>query len=208
MNKKWKKKCKSSFKSGKCAGCAECGALLSDDDIDSTDDDDNDEDGLRVCLKARIDDALAQMDAKCQTEVYAAVANNEPLDAVQRCLCYLQVNASLASGINCKTMEAKKSSLAEEYAVCVAGAADYADKHSLCNVVDLNERIKQMTPGCKILVDGAIADSIPLTEVQRCDCYNEVDAASMLSLHCRTMEVKELTVAEEYQQCLSAKKDQ
>jgi len=211
MNKKWKKKCKSSFKGGKCAGCAECGAFLSDDNSVSDEDDDDmdgEDDGLSVCLTGTIGQALKQMDSECQDKVYSAVANDVPLDAVQRCTCYLQVDPALASGMNCKTMDSKTSSLAEEYAVCVDGATDYALKHNLCNMVDLNPLIKTMTPECQGLVDYAIAHNTPLTEDQRCKCYLEVDAASMQSLNCRTMEVKDMTVAEEFQQCSSAKLDQ
>jgi hypothetical protein len=76
-----------------------------------------------------------------------------------------------------------------------------APPNNLCNLVDLNPRITQMSEACQKKVDSAIMRNTPLDWKEKCACYLEVNEKDMVNLDCRTMEAKKYTVAEEYRQC-------
>ena len=137
--------------------------------------------------------------------VKAAVDLNVPLSDKERCFCYLSVDAATASSMQCKTMAAKYNTMAQEYALCSAGATEFADSHpGRCDLNELLPVVGKMGDSCKSEVNRAIWNDSPLTEERRCQCYGQLDAESAQSMKCRIMASKTKTMAEEYDECTSS----
>jgi len=177
-----------------------------DDDVDlELDDDDDDgppDDGPLKCTDAQVDVALKQMGKTCYERVKAAVDDNKPLSDKERCFCYLSVDAATASSMQCRTMAAKYNTMAQEYALCSAGATQFATENpGRCDLNDLLPVVGQMGDSCKSEVNRAIWNDTPLTDVRRCQCYGQLDSASAHSMNCRIMASKTKTMAAEYDDC-------
>jgi hypothetical protein len=193
-NKGTKKACKKD----KCKGCDMCQVPLLETRAHARSSE------APVCEDADVQQALAQMTGNCAARVTKAVETNTPLSDKERCLCYLQVNQTVAENLRCRTMSAKTHTLAQEYTLCQAGARNYAADHKVCALPKLEPHIQKMDVDCRTRVNNAIATEKPMPRETRCRCYSQVDEESARSLTCRSMPGKNATIWQEYQECTGA----
>jgi uncharacterized protein YeeX (DUF496 family) len=154
-----------------------------------------------VCQLEDVQRALAQMSGDCSAKVTNAVAKNTPLPEKERCLCYLEVNDAVAASLQCRTMQAKTHTLAQEYKLCQAGARNYASDNKVCALPKLKPHIDTMSEDCKTTVYKAIETETPMSRETRCRCYSQVSQTAARTLTCHSMPGKNATVWQEYQQC-------
>jgi hypothetical protein len=207
-----KKGIKKACKKPKCQGCEMCASLLQsdavamDDEGDFEDADNHDE--APICHSADVEGALSHMTAGCRDKLTTAIADNDPLGDTERCLCYLEVESPIATALHCRTMEAKTQTLAEEYKECTIGSHQYAKAHGTCHAPRMTALINTMSTDCQQDLYSALETQQPLAFERRCECYLEIKQETALQVDCRSMQGKNQTVAEEYQQCLDAQAEQ
>lgn len=73
----------------------------------------------------------------------------------------------------------------------------------ICTEEDLKPPFDMMNATCVAMLSDAIAHDTPLTQQDRCACYEQVDDAVGLALACMTMPAKKMTLAQEYQLCIA-----
>ena len=154
-----------------------------------------------LCLHDAIQKALGQMTSNCATKITNAVQSNKPLGDSERCLCYLQVDKSVADDMKCRTMKAKTHTLAQEYSSCADGARAYAKENDICALPDLTPYLNQMPQACQDKLYNAMETNQPLPDAERCECYLYIEEEDSKDLQCHSMPMKKLTIAEEYQNC-------
>jgi hypothetical protein len=160
-----------------------------------------------VCLHSDIQQAIGHMHGACVPKLSAAINKNAPLTDQHRCFCYLQVNRSIAMGLNCRTMAAKTKTLVQEYNECETGSHQYSEAHGTCQITRLTPFINSMTHDCQEDLYEAVENNSPLENERRCSCYLQIDKQEALSVNCKSMPDKEFTVAQEYQNCLDAQEE-
>jgi len=185
-----------------CASLLQSDAVAMDDEEDFEDADNHDE--APICHSSDVEQALEHMTSGCRGKLTTAITNNVPLGDVERCLCYLEVESPIATALNCRTMEAKTHTLAEEYNACEIGSHQYAKEHGTCHAPRMTALINTMSKDCQGDLYSALETQQPLAFERRCECYLEIEQQTAQKVNCRSMQGKELTVAEEYQQCLDA----
>lgn len=79
--------------------------------------------------------------------------------------------------------------------------ADTHDEAPICRMSQVEEALEHMTARCRDKLTTAIAKNVPLSDVDRCLCYLEVESNIATTLNCRTMPEKTQTLAEEYNAC-------
>jgi len=193
-----------------CASLLQSDAVAIDDDnFDPPDEDDDaeatSESTAPICHMSEVEEALNHMHGGCPRKVTTAIANNAPLGDNERCFCYLQVNSSIAMALNCRTMEAKTHTLAQDYNLCTIGSHQYGNEHGTCHAPRMTALINTMSNDCQEDLYSALETEHPLDFERRCACYLQIEQQTALKVSCRSMQGKELTVAEEYQQCLDAR---
>merc|ERR1712046_401618 len=110
-----------------------------------------------------------------------------PLDGVTRCSCFQAVSPSDAQTAKCKSNDQQELTLAEEYAKCVAAGITATSSPAVCTQEQLQAPLQQMTTKCQNTLQTAIESNAPLTQPQRCRCYEQVDTSVALSMSCKTM---------------------
>jgi len=73
----------------------------------------------------------------------------------------------------------------------------------ICTGAQLDEALADMDQHCKAKLLDAVSTETPLSEEVRCECFEQVDELIGLKMHCRTMDEKTMTLAQEYQQCVT-----
>jgi hypothetical protein len=204
--KKGKKK---ACKKNKCQGCEMCASLLQADAV-AIDALDYDYDvgassDAPICDESDVREALNHMHGGCYNKVTTAITNNTPLGDTERCFCYLQVDSSIAMALQCRSMAAKTHTIAQDYRACETGSHQYGNEHGTCHAPRMTGLINAMSSGCQDDLYIALETGQPLDFERRCECYLEIEQQTALKVSCRSMQGKEHTVAEEYQQCLDAR---
>jgi hypothetical protein len=162
---------------------------------------------FRLFDKAPIIDNLKEaeslMPASCHKVLKQALAKGIALDDSTRCTCFMHLNPLAAKKVKCKITEDQQFTLAEEYAQCVGAVSTDVANPGICTTTELQAPFDEMDSACTDLLVDAIENDTPLTQEQRCACYEQVDDSVGLGLACMTMPAKKQTVAQEYQLCMT-----
>jgi len=157
-----------------------------------------------VCEKEEIDAVMSQMDESCHSALNSALMTSKTLDNSTRCECFMEINPTVAKTVKCKINDMQQFTLAEEYAQCVAAAPTTVAAPQVCTEEQLLAPFAQMDDACTSMLADAIANDTPLTQEDRCACYEQVDDEVGLALGCMTMPAKKMTLAQEYQMCMTS----
>jgi len=183
-----------------------------DDDGDDADDDqeevDDDgvpipsADGLSICVDTELTAAFQKMGPACTTELKAAIDAEKPLSDDRRCQCFLKNDLAVAAVLDCKSMAMKALTVSQEFAQCVALAQ--SSTKAVCTMDQIENVMVQMDPTCKATLEDALVKGTTLANSTRCGCFMQINPILAKSVKCKTNELQQFTLAEQYAQCVAA----
>jgi len=156
------------------------------------DDHDTSIDNPTTCTAEERQTALDVMDTHCQTQLSNAIEKNTPLSDAVRCKCFEQIDESIALQLNCKSMEDKEFTLAQEYQTCIREDTGRTCKHQFLYG---DYGLGAMSADCQTQLQAG--------EEIDCSCFGAVTADHALSLKCQADAESEDNIATLYKQCVA-----
>jgi len=176
----------------KCKSDASQPMTLQEEYAKCVDEHDTSIDTPPFCTAEERQKALDVMDSQCQTKLSHAIETDTPLSDAVRCQCFEQIDETLAFEFNCKTMESKEFTLAQEYQTCIREESGRTCKHAFLYG---EYGLGAMSAECKTQLQAG--------EEFECSCFGPVVADHALSLKCQAGDEAEDNIATMYKQCIA-----